>query len=448
MHRRLSFVMIVMALAAAGVTWAAQDGTAISEAACAPALENLWAAASEACIGGPAGFVCNGGSPPQVQPDGPVANSLAVPGALVEVGVVDTIHTPPLVVETGTAGLAWLRPDAPIRFTGVLVGDVSLRDVAPPEFPAWQSIIVQTGENAPSCAGVPPNAFVVQTPLGAPTNIAINGVSLGLNGTVVVQAAADQTVFAALSGETLVFAAGQNQLLRTGQQVSVPYSGGSYASPVGGPTLPQLLDPALVRYLPVALLDRPVIVPQAGYVSTQGEVNMRAAPSTDAAILQQVPAGQNMAVLGRDTTGEWLHVRLDSGETGWMFASLLAQNLGSIDAVYDATPLPPQRYGDMGRTAKIVAPAGVNLRQYPDVTFPLVLTIPDGEQVTLLARSPYNPWVKVDYNGVVGWLSLVTLDTEAIIEALPVDLNVPPPPPPTRVPGSFGNAFPDPNAGN
>jgi hypothetical protein len=130
-----------------------------------------------------------------------------------------------------------------------------------------------------------------------------------------------------------------------------------------------------------------------------------------------------------------------------MYAQLLLQSVGAIQAIYEATPLPPQRYGDLGKFATIFAPAGVNLRQAPDVTFPLVMSIPDRATVTLLARSPYSPWVKVDYNGVVGWLALVTIQTQAVIEALPIDYNVPPPPEPTQVPGSFGNAFPDPNKG-
>ena len=53
-------------------------------------------------------------------------------------------------------------------------------------------------------------------------------------------------------------------------------------------------------------------------------------------------------------------------------------------------------------------------------------------------------------NGAVGWVPLISLDTRSIIEALPIDFDVPPPPAtptPTRVPGSFGNAFPDPQGG-
>jgi hypothetical protein len=130
-----------------------------------------------------------------------------------------------------------------------------------------------------------------------------------------------------------------------------------------------------------------------------------------------------------------------------LYAPLLVQNIGTINAVYEATPLPLQRYGELGSTGVVVAPGGVNLRQAPDVTFPAVASVPDGARVTLIARSPYSPWVKVNFNGVIGWMALITVQTQAILDALPIDYNVPPPPTPTREPGSFGNAFPDPNRG-
>ncbi|HEX2905921.1 MAG TPA: SH3 domain-containing protein [Phototrophicaceae bacterium] len=332
-------LLLLLILSAAWVT--AQDNLAVSAASCAPTLDTFWVAASDACVGGPVGYICNGGSTPQVEPSGAVGNALASVGAMVEIGLVDSIRTVPLVAETGSAGIAWLRPNDPIRFTGLLLGDVTVRDAAPEGFPAWQSMLVQTGAETQTCGAAPRNTFVVQTPLDQPTNIAINGVSLGLNGTLLIQTSGDTTVFAALSGETLVFAFGQNQLLRTGQQVGVSYSGGNFATPISAPTLPQLFEAALGQNLPTGLLDRPVIVPQAGFVSTEGAVNMRIAPSTDAAVMVQVPAGVNMAVLGRNPAGDWLHVRLDTGETGWMYASLLLQNIGAIDTVYEATPLPP-----------------------------------------------------------------------------------------------------------
>ncbi|MBK8025030.1 MAG: hypothetical protein IPK19_27380 [Chloroflexi bacterium] len=75
----------------------------------------------------------------------------------------------------------------------------------------------------------------------------------------------------------------------------------------------------------------------------------------------------------------------------------------------------------------------------------------NGTLVDLVARSPYDgEWLKVNAGGTTGWMSLLTLDTQAFLEALPIDWNAPVPPAPptaTPVPGSFGNAFPDPEGG-
>jgi uncharacterized protein YgiM (DUF1202 family) len=157
-----------------------------------------------------------------------------------------------------------------------------------------------------------------------------------------------------------------------------------------------------------------------------------------------------LTVLGANPDNTWYHVRTGDGQTGWMLGELLSTNLGTITATYSETPMPPQRLGELGRRARVAAPGGVNLRQGPDIAFQPMGVIADGTLVDLLARSPYmNGWIKVDVGGTIGWLSLLTLDTQAFIDALPIDYNAPPmpiPPTPTRIPGSFGNAFPDPNA--
>jgi hypothetical protein len=55
--------------------------------------------------------------------------------------------------------------------------------------------------------------------------------------------------------------------------------------------------------------------------------------------------------------------------------------------------------------------------------------------------------VNVEYQGVEGWLALLALDTDAVVDALPINYDVPPPPAPTTEPGMWGNAFPDPEGG-
>lgn len=426
---------------------AAQEGPGPSILAqqCQPTLITLWTHATEACVNKPEGYICNGGAAPQVEPAGPVANALAATGALVEIAAVDAIRTPRIATENGTAGIVWLRSPAPRAYTALMIGEVSLRDVSPPDFPAWTSFVVETSELFPTCLAAPLSALVLQNRLGQVAQIVVNGASLTLNGTVLIHTDAGQTTFVALSGASSVLTFQQQQPLLTGQQLSVPHAPGDVSVTAGPPSAPLPFDPSMLQNLPVALFDRPVVLPQPGNVSTQGPVNLRSAPSIDAGVITQVPGGELLSVLGRNSDGTWYHVRRDNGETGWMLAELLAQNVGPITAVYEATPLPPQRYGEFATRGRVAAPAGINLRTGPDAVFPPLATLSDGAVVNILARSPYSPWVKVESSGFVGWVALIALESQVYFEALPIDPAAPPLPEPTRIPGSFGNAFPDPN---
>lgn len=274
----------------------------------------------------------------------------------------------------------------------------------------------------------------------------INGTSLDLNGTVLIFTTADSTVFVALGGTVRVLASGQIVELVAGQQTRVAHTIGDYTLPISAPSPPEPLEVRTMQYLPVAIFDRPILLPQPGFARTRGAVNMRVEPNLDAEVIVQVPAGQTLTVLGRNADTDWLHVMLTNGSTGWMFAELLELQVGQIVAIYDATPVPPQRYGDLGARAVVAAPTGVTLRQAPDVSFPAITNVPAGAELILLAQSPYSPWVKIDWQGTVGWVALITLQTDVIVAALPVDFDVPLPPEPTVDPGFGGNAFPDPDS--
>lgn len=408
----------------------------------------LWTAASNACISRPTGYICNGGSAPVVEPVGPVSNALGPIGALVEIDAVDFIRTPPIAADMSTVGIAWLRSGGSLNYTALQLGDVSMRDVSPADFPAWTSFQLETADGASPCGTAPVSALVVQSAFGVPARIVVNGVSLALNGTVMIVTNPTQTRFIALSGQHSLIAFSAERTLYMGQEVNVERNPANPYSPSNQPSEAFPFDSTLLTNLPVALFDRPVILPQPGFVMTQGAVNLRSSPDQFSGVIMQVPAGQIMSVLGRSTDGLWFHVRLESGDTGWMLAELLAQNLGTISAVYAATPLPPQRYGELGTRAQVAAPAGAALRQGPEISFPLVTTLPDGTVVNLIARSPYSPWVKIEVAGYEGWIALIALSTQAYIEALPMDVNVPMPPATptaTNIPGLGGNAFPDPD---
>ncbi|MDX1990879.1 MAG: SH3 domain-containing protein [bacterium] len=407
-------------------------------------VEVFYADASHVCIGQPLGYFCNGGGAPTAEPVGPISGSLSVLGALVEVGVVDALQTTPFLGDCTSAGLFWMRV-AETSTSAILVGDVSIRDASLPGFPAWQSIQLQTGEAEPPCSVAPRSSLIVQNAQrGQPVQIVINGASLELLGTAVVQTHGSETVFITLEGQARVVTLGQPQPMIAGQMVRVPYNPGDFSRPNNAPGLATPYEQLMMRNFPIPLLDRAIIVPQPGYVASQGQVNLRSAPSTDAGVMSEVPGGQVMTILGRNAGGDWYHVRLQTGQSGWILSELLQHQHGEIAAIYDATPLPPQRYGTVGTTARVLAPEGVTLRDAPDITFTAIGSLATGAEVLLMARSPYSPWVKIEGGGMVGWVALIALETQAIIESLPVDYDVPPPPEPTRVPGSWGNAFPDP----
>ncbi len=412
---------------------------------CSQTLLSLYTLSSDACGTGPVGYICNGGSSPQVQPEGQVSNAMAPVGALVETGLVDGLQTVPIITQVTGGGVMWMRHDDPIRTTKLLLGDVNIRDVSPPDFPAWTSFVVQTGIDRPDCPNSPHNTVVLQSWDGASSRVVVNGASLSLSGTVVVRTIENRTYFVGLKWRSALIVYGFEQPLWTGQQIVVPHVPGDFSQPGGPASQTTPLDTTLIEHLPTGLLDTPLWLPQPGYVATEGLVNMRSEPSLDGALIGQVPAGEILTIIGTNPTGDWYHVALSNGVSGWMFGEILQRNTGLIESTYSATPQPPQRYGVLSTIARVNAPAGANLREAPGSVFPVIGGLPDGAEVNLLARSPYNAWVKVEAGGQIGWLALIVVDTRANLEALPIDNDVPPPPAPTTPPGSSGNAFPDPN---
>lgn len=406
--------------------------------------------ASEACVGKPFGFICNAGVQPIVEPAGPVANSLASTGSLVETTAVESIHTAALDGRGQYAGLAFLRvavQNSQVVYSGLMIGDVSVRNVTPPDFPAWQALNVRTTDAPERCESAPYSTLVVQNPVpGQAARLVINGVSLDLNGTLAVQTTANETIFFTLSGEVRATAGGQQRSSVAGQEMSVQHIEGDFTRPSTAVSEARPFRQGRMEHLPLPLFDRPVQLAQAGVATTAGAVNLRTAPTTDAAILFQVAAQTRVTLLGRNDAATWYHVRVPTGETGWMLGELLIGDFSQVTAAYEATPAPVQRLGAVGQKAHVIAPRGFDVRSAPDIGFPVINYLPAGTEVTLIAHSPYSPWVSIEAEGgITGWVALLALETRAIVTALPIDYDVPPPPEPTRVPGTFGNAFPDPN---
>lgn len=410
---------------------------------CAAALERLWAAATAACANQPDGQVCNGGAPLQTDP-GEAGAGLASVGSLAAIGDLLAVRTPRIAVENGSVGVAWLRRPAPDAWAGVLIGDVTLRDVSPEGFPAWQSFLMATAAEAPPCAAVPRAMLIVQVPRFTASRFVVNGVSLQLGGTVAIRDMGEGVRFIGLEGNSSVTALGAEQPLSPGQVVEIAHAPGAYNAPGAPPSAPIAFNMADVAAIPIPLLDRSFVLPQPGTANTFGAVNLRNLPSTDGAVITQVPAGETLSILGASIDGAWIHARRGDGSSGWMLEELIFVNAPPIAARYDQTPAPPQRYGDLAARGTIAEP-GAALFTGPEIVFNAIVALPVGTPVRILARSPYSPWIKVELNGGgTGWVPVTAVRTAAYFDALPIDTRAPSPPTATPIPGSVGNAFPNP----
>ncbi len=426
--------------------------TALEPATCADALNAQYTAASDHCLAAPDGRFCRGGMAPALEP---ATVALDAPGAIAEAASIDSLHSPPLGDARG-GGLFWLRLEEALRLGALMIGDLRIasRATANRDAPKWRSFTVASGEMPSDCDAAPQvGALALQSVYGQSAYVTINGVAAEINGTLIVLTQGDSSRFIAIEGQVRLSAFGQAVNLYVGQQLNLHYDEDDWSKPAQRLGNPVMLDYGLIEHLPVALFERPLPIPQPGYAQTQGGVNMRAAPDIESRLLFQVPAGETMSVLGISADRRWLHIRLGNGETGWMSAELLARNLGDIGAVYDLTPTPPQRLGAYADLASVNVPAGGNLREAPDTAFRIKLGLPFGQQVKLLARSPYSPWVKVDADGAIGWMALFTLTTKAVISSLPIDYSAPLPPRATPEPAveffsyGGGHAYPDPTGG-
>jgi len=115
-------------------------------------------------------------------------------------------------------------------------------------------------------------------------------------------------------------------------------------------------------------------------------VNLRSAPSTSSQVYRMLPKGENIHVL-HQVNSYWLQVQTQDGQIGYI----------SADSKYTD-------YHSSQATSTGTIASGVNLRSTPKVANNKIGSISGGTVVEVLeVTNSY--WVKVNYNGKVGYVS-------------------------------------------
>ncbi len=106
------------------------------------------------------------------------------------------------------------------------------------------------------------------------------------------------------------------------------------------PTKPPVLD--IQTPIPAATFTpAPAFTPTAPLGSVLADpLNFRAGPALDYEIIDTLPKGTRLELLARNQPGDWLHVRLDNGQEGWVYAEYVYTTI-DITVLQIAAEVPP-----------------------------------------------------------------------------------------------------------
>jgi uncharacterized protein YgiM (DUF1202 family) len=130
------------------------------------------------------------------------------------------------------------------------------------------------------------------------------------------------------------------------------------------------------------------------------ELNLRQEPSLDATVLRFVPQGAPvLPAVGGETNG-YIPVTYDS-VPGWVVALGLVTSPEEVEAVGGPAPVVDTAPTVSDDARVTLSP--LLLRDGPSADAAPILTMPEGEEVTLTREGAENGYVTVDYGGVTGW---------------------------------------------
>jgi uncharacterized protein YgiM (DUF1202 family) len=87
------------------------------------------------------------------------------------------------------------------------------------------------------------------------------------------------------------------------------------------PSIPSLpTDTTTFEAEPERTLSAPPVAPTdvAGVITATGTVRLRTGAGSDFETVAEIESGVSVIVLDIDFTGQWLYIRLDNGQEGWV----------------------------------------------------------------------------------------------------------------------------------
>lgn len=153
-----------------------------------------------------------------------------------------------------------------------------------------------------------------------------------------------------------------------------------------------------------------------------GALNVRTGPGMQYGSVAALPFGFGVQMIGRNTQGNWILIRLTNGVTGWV-------NLTYLFTQYPTRQLPVSE----SPVAATVTPTAVvtgaftgNIRTGAGPNDSIITTVPLNTSVVLLGRNYNGTWAQVRLaNGTTGWIEAWALTATVPVRSLaPADGSV------------------------
>jgi uncharacterized protein YgiM (DUF1202 family) len=140
-------------------------------------------------------------------------------------------------------------------------------------------------------------------------------------------------------------------------------------------------------------------------------VNVRSGPSTAYSVLQTIAQGTELSVLGQDTSANWLFVQLPDRTEGWIARFLTGFTGTAMTVTTPAQPslAPPSTAANAA--AVIAGAVDVNLRAGPSTAYPVLSTLAQSTQFTVLGQDSTGTWLSIRFSdGSEGWIARYLTD--------------------------------------
>lgn len=147
------------------------------------------------------------------------------------------------------------------------------------------------------------------------------------------------------------------------------------------------------------------------------DVNIRAAPGTNRAVIGRLPYGTKVTAIGRSEGNNWIQIESEE-TTGWVAAWLLifSDDTSQLPVTTDVEPPPASDKGPFD----LVTPYNMNLRGSPGLSSPVLEVIPFNTAVQAVARSADSSWIKIKSGPREGWIAAWLVVMRGDINQLPV----------------------------